>query len=146
MKKTTFTLHDINEKMILSADSYLRTVINKKKRHYIRKITKLSRHGIAMLELEKYESNLIYNDSYFNSVGITYFFIKGQHIPIRIPEIAEALSELPEIHLQILLQSAVLQITIEEIAKEFGISKRMVYRYKHNAIEELRRKLKDYEE
>ena len=122
MKKTTFTLHDITEKMILSADSYLRTVIINKKRHYIRKITKLSRHGIAMLELEKYESNLIYNDSYFNSVGITYFFIKGQHIPIRIPEIAEALSELPEIHLQILLQSAVLQITIEEIAKEFGIS------------------------
>ena len=32
------------------------------------------------------------------------------------------------------------------LAKEFGISKRMVYRYKHNAIEELRRKLKDYEE
>ena len=125
MKKTTFTLHDINKEMILSADSYLRTVIINKKRHYIRRI---------------------YNDSYFNSVGVTYFYIKGQHIPIRIPEIAEALSELPEIHLQILLQSEVLQITIEEIAKEFGISKRMVYRYKHNAIEELRRKLKDYEE
>lgn len=146
MKKTIFNLHDINEEIILSADSYLRTVIINKKRHYIRKITKLSRHGIAMLELEKYESNLIYNDNHFNSVGITYFHIKGQRIPIRIPEIAEALSELPEINLQILLQSTVLQITIEKIAKEFGISKRMVYRYKHNAIEELRRKLKNYEE
>ena len=51
MKKTTFTLHDINKEVILSADSYLRTVIINKKRYYIRRITKLSRHGIAMLEL-----------------------------------------------------------------------------------------------
>lgn len=146
MKKTSFTLHDISKEMILSADSYLRTVIINKKRHYVRKITKLSRHGIAMLELEKYESNLICNDSYFSTSGITYFSVKGQHIPIRIPEISEALSELSEMHLQILLQSAVLQITIEDIAKEFGISKRMVYRYKHDAIVELRKKLKNYEE
>ncbi len=146
MKKTSFTLHDISKEMILSADSYLRTVIINKKRHYIRKITKLSRHGIALLELEKYESNLICNDSYFSTSSITYFSVKGQHIPIRIPEISEALSELSEMHLQILLQSAVLQITIEDIAKEFGISKRMVYRYKHDAIVELRKKLKNYEE
>lgn len=146
MKKTTFTLHDINKEVILSADSYLRTVIINKKRHYIRKITKLSRHGIAMLELEKYESNLICNDSYFSTSSITCFSVKGHHIPIRIPEISEALSELSEIHLQILLQSAVLQITIEDMAKEFGISKRMIYRYKHDAIVELRKKLKNYEE
>lgn len=146
MKKTTFTLHDINKEVILSADSYLRTVIINKKRYYIRRITKLSRHGIAMLELEKYESNLICNDSYFSTSGVTYFSVNGQHIPIRNPEISEALSELSEIHLQILLQSAVLQITIEDMAKEFGISKRMVYRYKHDAIVELRKKLKNYEE
>ena len=146
MKKTTFTLHDINKEVILSADSYLRTVIINKKRHYIRRITKLSRQGIAMLELEKYESNLICNDSYFSTSGVTYFSVNGQHIPIRIPEISEALSELSEIHLQIILQSAVLQITIEDMAKEFGISKRMIYRYKHDAIVELRKKLKNYEE
>lgn len=146
MKKTTFTLYDINKEVILSADSYLRTVIINKKRHYIRRITKLSRHGIAMLELEKYESNLICNDSYFSTSGVTYFSVNGQHIPIRIPEISEALSELSEIHLQIILQSAVLQITIEDMAKEFGISKRMIYRYKHDAIVELRKKLKNYEE
>lgn len=58
MKKTAFTIHDINEELILSVDSYLRTVIINKKRHYFRKITKLSRNGITMLELEKYESNL----------------------------------------------------------------------------------------
>ena len=82
--------------------------------------------------------------NYLDSTHI--FFVKGQRISIRIPEISEALSELPEIPLQILLQSVVLQITVEDMAKEFGISKRMVYRYKHDAIVELRKKLKNYEE
>ena len=74
MKKKTFTLHDITEDLASSADSYLRTVIINKKRHYIRKITKLTRHGITMLELEKFESKLSYNESYFNKVGTTYLF------------------------------------------------------------------------
>lgn len=146
MKKTSFTLHDINSEIKICADSYLRTVIINKKRHYIRKITKLSRHGISLLELEKFESNLTYNDSYFNRIGTTYFCIKGQHIPIRIPELAEALSELPEIHLQVLLQTVILKIPIEDLAKEFGVTKRMINIHKRNAIQELRKKLKDYEE
>ena len=146
MKKKTFTLHDITEDLASSADSYLRTVIINKKRHYIRKITKLTRHGITMLELEKVESKLSHNDSYFNKVGTTYFFIKGQLIPIKIPEIAEALSELPETPLQVLMQTVVLKIPIEKIACELGVSKRTINLYKRNAIEELRKKLKDYEE
>lgn len=146
MKKKTFTLHDITEDLASSADSYLRTVIINKKRHYIRKITKLTRHGITMLELEKVESKLSYNESYFNKVGTTYFFIKERLIPIKIPEIAEALSELPETPLQVLMQTVVLKIPIEEIACELGVSKRTINLYKRNAIEELRKKLKDYEE
>ena len=146
MKDSKYTLHDINAEIIKSADSYLRTVIINKKRHYIRKITKLTRHGITMLELEKVESKLSYNESYFNKIGTTYFFIKGQIIPIKIPEIAEALNELPEIPLQVLMQTVVLKIPIEEIACELGVSKRTINLYKRNAIEELRKKLKDYEE
>ena len=144
MKDSKYTLHDINEEIIKSADSYLRTVIINRKRQYIRKITKLSRHGITMLELERYESNLIFNDSYFEKTETTYFFIKGVQIPISIPELAEALSTLSEIHLQVIMQSEVLKIPIEIISKEFGVSKRTINIYKHNAIEELRKKLKDY--
>lgn len=146
MKQKAYTLHDINDKVADSADLYLRTVIINKKRQYIRRITKLSRHGISMLELEKYESNLAYNENYLNCYEVTYFYVKGQYIAIRIPEIAEALSILPEIHLQVLMQSTVLKIPIADIAKEFGVSKRMINIYKSNAINELRKKLKDYEE
>ena len=44
------------------------------------------------------------------------------------------------------MQTVVLKIPIEEIACELGVSKRTINLYKRNAIEELRKKLKDYEE
>ena len=146
MKKQVYSLHDISEEVIKSADSYLRTVIINKKRRYIRKITKLSRNGISMLELEKYQSNLAFNDKYFENTEITYFYINDVCITITIPELAEALKMLSEIHLQVLMQTSVLQMTISDVAKELGVTKRTIYTYKHDAIEELRKKMKDYEE
>ena len=145
MKDGKYTLYDINEEIAESADLYLRTVIINRKRQYIRRIIKLSRHGITMLELEKYESNFTFNDSYFEERETTYFCIKGVDIPINTPELAEALSTLSEISLQVIMQSEVLKISIENIAQEFGVSKRTINTYKRNAIEELRKKLKDYE-
>lgn len=117
MKKTIFNLHDINEKIILNADSYLRTVIINKKRYYIRRITKLSRNGITFLELEKYESNLAYNDNYFTKIGTTCFYSRGKYVPIKTPELAEALSKLSELYLHIILQRLILNVRIEDIAK-----------------------------
>ena len=55
------------------------------------------------------------------------------------------ISTLSEISLQVIMQSEVLKISIEKIAQEFGVSKRTINTYKRNAIEELRKKLKDYE-
>lgn len=146
MEKSAFTLHDINEELKLTADVYLRTVLINKKRHYIRRITKFSRNGITFLELEKYESNLVYNDDYFNKIGTTYFYAKGNHIPIRNPELADALSELPELYLQIVLQTIILDVRLEDLAKEFHISRSMMYVHRQKAINELRRRLKNYEE
>lgn len=146
MEKSKYTLCDINEDMALHADAYLRTVIINKKRQYVRNIRKFTRHGITVLELEKFESNLAHNDDYFKTGVTTYFFVKGRYIPITEPEVADALRELSEIHLQVLMQSAVLQIPIEKIAREFGVSKRTINTYKRNAINTLRRKLREYEE
>lgn len=145
MKKTVFTLHDISEELRLGADLYLRTVIINKKRHYVRRITKFSRNGITFLELEKYESNLAYNDDYFDRLGTTYFYVKGKRIPIRSPEIACALSELSELYLQIVLQTIILDVRLEDLAKEFHISRSMMYVHRQKAINELRRRLKNYE-
>lgn len=50
-----------------------------------------------------------------------------------------------QIHMQVIMQSTVLKIPIEIIAKEFGVSKRMINIYKRDAIEELKKRLKEYE-
>ncbi len=145
MKKRVFTLYDINEEIIKSADSYLRTVIINRKRYYIRNKTKLLRHGITLFELDKYESNLSYYDKHFESIEAITFYIRGNYIPIHIQEIAEALNDLNEIQLQVLMQTAVLKIPIEVIAKELGVSKRMVNIYKRKAIEKVRKRLINFE-
>ena len=145
MGKSAFTMRDINDDMKSSADLYLRTVIINKKRHYIRRITKLSRNGITFLELEKYESNLTYNDNYFTKIGTTCFYSRGKYVPIKTPELAEALSKLSELHLQIILQTFILNVRIEDLAKEYGISRSMIYVHRQKAINELRRRLKNYE-
>ena len=146
MGKSAFTMRDVNDDLKSSADLYLRTVIINKKRHYIRRITKLSRNGITFLELEKYESNLVYNDDCFDRLGTTYFYAKGKRIPIRSPELADVLSELPELYLQIVLQTIILDVRLEDLAKEFHISRSMMYVHRQKAINELRRRLKNYEE
>lgn len=117
MKKSAFTLRDIDEELKLSADSYLRTVIINKKRHYIRRITKLSRNGIMFLELEKFEINLTYVDNCFSKIGTTYFYARGKWVPIKTPELAEALSKLSELYLHIILQRLILNVRIEDISK-----------------------------
>ena len=146
MKKSAFTLRDIDEELKLSADSYLRTVIINKKRHYIRRITKLARNGIMFLELEKFESNLTYVDNCFSKIGTTYFYARGECIPIKNPELADALRSLSELYLQIILQTIILDVRLEDLAKDFGFSRSMMYVHRKNAIDELRRKLKNYEE
>ena len=144
MGKSAFTMRDINDDLKSSADLYLRTVIINKKRHYIRRITKLSRNGITFLELEKYESNLTYNDNYFTKIGTTYFYSRGKYVPIKTPELAEALSKLSELHLQILLQTFILNVRIEDIAKEYGISRSMIYVHRQKSINSIVNLMNNY--
>ncbi len=146
MKDGNYTLHDIDEEIIKSADLYLRTAILNQKRMYFRRITKISKYGITMLELEKYQSNLVYYDSYFDNFETTYFYYKEKCISITNPEIADALNELSKNRLHVILLYFGLKMTIEQVANELGLTKRMVYIHKRKALDELRKKLKNYEE
>ena len=43
------------------------------------------------------------------------------------------------------MQTFILNVRIEDIAKEYGISRSMIYVHRQKAINELRRRLKKYE-
>lgn len=136
-----FVLSDIRIEVIDIADKYMKAVLINTKRRYYRVLRKRERYGITLCELEKYESNLIYEENGFNMVDSERFIIGKESIVLEKEELTEALQALSPIQLEILLKSILLGMNLIDIAVECGISERMVQKHKHNALEKLRRRL-----
>ena len=60
MKKQQFTLSDITADMREHTDQYIKRVLINKKNRYFRKLRKIKKDGVTILELDKYETNLIF--------------------------------------------------------------------------------------
>lgn len=136
-----FTLSDIRIEVIETADKYMKTVLINTKKRYFRVLRKMERNGITVFELEKYETNLAVEESGFAKIDNECFVIGGETIAMEKSELTEALRSLPPIQLDILLKSIILEKTQEELAAEYGITKRMIRKHKHIALEKLRRRL-----
>lgn len=136
-----FTLSDIRIEVIDTADRYMKAVLINKKNRYFRVLRKLERNGITIFELEKYESNLEYEEKGFNAIDSESFVVGKETITLEKSELTEALHTLTPIQLDILLKSILFEMPQEALAAEFGISKRMVRKHKHYALEKLRRRL-----
>lgn len=136
-----FTLSDIHIEVIDTADRYMKAVLINTKNRYFRVLRKHERNGITIFELEKYESNLAYEERGFKTIDSECFVVGKETITLEQSELTEALHILTPIQLDILLKSTLLEVSQEELAAEFGISKRMVRKHKHNALERLRRRL-----
>lgn len=136
-----FTLSDIRIEVIDTADRYMKAVLINKKNRYFRVLRKLERNGITIFELEKYESNLEYEEKGFNAIDSESFVVGKETITLEKSELTEALHALSPIQLEILLKTILLEMSQEVLAAEFGISKRMVRKHKHNALEKMRRRL-----
>ena len=115
-------------------------LINTKKR-YFRVLRKMERNGITVFELEKYEANLTFEEKGFDGLDNEYFVIGSETVTMEKSELTEALRTLTPIQLDILLKSVLLERTQEELAAEYGITKRMIRKHKYIALEKLRRRL-----
>ncbi len=136
-----FTLSDICIEVIETADKYMKGVLINTKNRYFRILRKKDMDGITVFELEKYESNLAYEESGFARIDSECFLVGGETIVMERSELTDALLTLTPIQLDVLLKSVLLDRSQEEIAKEYGISTRMVRKHKHVALEKLRRRL-----
>lgn len=136
-----FILSDIHIGVIETADRYMKAVLINTKNRYFRVLRKTDRNGITIFGLEKYESNLAYEESGFDEVDSERFWVGGELITIKKSELTDALQSLTPLQLDVLLQSVLLDKSQEEIAAEYGITKRMVRKHKHTALEKLRRRL-----
>ena len=136
-----FSLSDIRIEVIETADKYMKAVLINTKKRYFRILRKMERNGMTVFELEKYEANLSYEESGFAKIDNECFVIGEETIIMDRSELTEALRFLTPIQLEILLKSVLLEKTQEELAAEHGITKRMVRKHKHIALEKLRRRL-----
>ena len=136
-----FTLSDIRIEVIETADKYMKAVLINTKNRYFRVLRKMDRDGITVFELEKYESNLTYEESGFARIDSECFVVGGETITMERSELTDALLSLTPMQLDVLLKSVLLDKSQEEIAAEYGITKRMVRKHKHIALEKLRRRL-----
>lgn len=141
MKNNQFTLSDITADMREHTDQYIKRVLINKKNRYFRRLRKLEKDGITILELDKYESNLIYEDPGFDEMNVTCFVVNENYIPISKTELADALLSLTELQFQILMNLEVLGVSADELSKEYGISKRMLRKHRQLALEKLRKKM-----
>ena len=136
-----FTLSDIRIEVIDTADRYMKAVLINTKNRYFRVLRKHDRNGITVFELEKYESNLAYEEIGFRMVDSEHFMVGKEKVSLEKSELTEALHTLSPIQLDIVLKTILLEQSQESLATEYGISKRMVRKHKHNALEKLRRRL-----
>ena len=136
-----FTLSDIRIEVVDTADRYMKAVLINKKKRYFRVLRKHERNGITFIELDKYESNLAFEDNGFRTIDNEYFVVGKERFFLEKSELTEALHTLNPIQLDILLKSILLEQSQESLAAEYGISKRMVRKHKQNALDKLRRRL-----
>lgn len=136
-----FTLSDIRIEVIETADRYMKAVLINAKNRYFRLLRKIDRDGITVFELEKYESNLAYEESGFAKIDSECFLVGGESVTMERSDLTDALLTLTPIQLDIMLKSILLEISQEEIATEYGITTRMVRKHKHIALQKLRRRL-----
>lgn len=94
--------------------------------------------------MDSFEEELGYEE---NSYDICqYIEVKGKHVPVYDPELAEALLSLSEIQRQILIENICWNIKLKEISLDLKISERMVRKHKRNAIEIIRRRMQNNDE
>lgn len=113
-----FTLSDIRIEVIETADRYMKAVLINTKNRYFRLLRKIDRDGITVFELEKYESNLAYEESGFAKIDSECFLIGGETITMERSDLTDALLTLTPIQLGVLLKSILLERSQEEIATE----------------------------
>ncbi len=136
-----FILSDISSDITDTADKYIKRVLINAKKRYFRILRKKNWNGVTVFELEKYESNMAYEESGFARIDSECFLVGGETIAMQRSDLTDALLTLTPIQLDVLLKSVLLDRSQEEIAQEYGITTRMVRKHKHVALEKLKRRL-----
>ena len=132
-------LEDITDEQQTYADAYLRKVIvNTKNKSYHRQM-KPRQYGITFVPLDPDDNNLVYEDPGFEKAMCQHIRVLEQDIPVYNTSLYWALLCLTDKQRVALLGNVVLRIPMGQIAHILGVYPRTAEKYKHNAIQRVRR-------
>lgn len=138
-----FSLSDISDEVVDTAHKYLISVMLNKKFRLFRIIKKEERYGKSFLEIEKVAEIIGYEELGYRKVDRKCYPVGNKLVLLERSELTEALDALTPMQLNVILRSVFSEITQEELAKEYGVSKRMIQKHKAAAIKNLRRLLSE---
>lgn len=145
MIEKLYTKQNLTLDLIHYIDRYLKTVIINAKRYYYKKRGRAQKYGIIFVDWESCENLLLYEEKY-HSLFCQYIEEHGIKIPIYNPDLAEALLLLTDTQRTVLLCNIVLGLPLKQIALELNLSKSMIEKHKHNALELIRERMKNKNE
>lgn len=138
-----FTCKDLSLSTLHHFDRYIKKSIWNTKRDYFRNKNRAINHGIIFVDFEKIADELTYDDD-AEIEDIFYFKEGGELIPIYNPALYHALNLLTRSQRIVLIENLICKIPLKDVAKELGTCLRVAQRHKHNAVDVIKRGMKDY--
>jgi RNA polymerase sigma factor (sigma-70 family) len=121
-------------------DSFCRKVLREEARDYIREISRLADHEVALSDLSDEEmERLCVLDEYPSEQNS--FDVQGYSVVIRDDRLAEALSALPADQREIVLLSYFLDMSDREIGEKLSMYRRTVQRWRTSSITKMRERM-----
>lgn len=144
MSDRIYKTNDITDEMLQYADMYLkRVIINAKKSYFVQK-ARSKKSGITFVTLNENEKNLCITEAGYEKICCHYIYVRNRKVEILNTLLFYALMSLTEVQRTILLENLCFGITLPNLAKKYGLCQRTIEKHKHNAIEKIRRYMKDY--
>ena len=141
MTDNYFSLSDIHEGVLHTADKYMKKVLINAKRSFFRELKDKDPTGHPYYALESCQAVLTYEETGFLLADSETFEVGGQRIYLERSDLTDALLSLPKRQLEIILELVFLETPQEQLSAKFGISTRMIRKHRDSAFAKLRRHL-----
>lgn len=143
MKWIKLFIEDITLEHIEFCDKYIkRTLINTRHSFY-RPTMRFKNLNIILLGWEAVEEELACEEQGFEDVYETYIEVSGRHVPVKNPDFADVLLEMPENLRTVVLRHFILGHTLKDIAGDLGVSAVMAGKYRDKALKFIKERMKD---
>ena len=127
-------------------DAYIKKTCKNILINYKKSEKRFEKHNQSFVPLFDNDSDLIYEDFGFVQTEMNTITVYGHTIHISDHNLANSIKKLPKRNKETLILHVVVNMPLRDIAMMFGVSERMVRKYKKYAIEQIRKEVSPNEQ